>query len=230
MASTSKILMMAADAPPSLLPMLQFEPGLAHACDSTGYTLLHALASYNHVSLLREVVASFNLDVNVRDGDGETPLFVVETIEAAQCLVDLGAGVSLRNHEDFTAEDKFNEEQEYPEVAAWLKKRRLSSLAANGTVEDGSAHPADGGRGMSEALDLHERLRPLPKGITMNLTTMDEGSQEEEVDEEFRRRINALASRDDFAGRDGQRTLRELVSDAVRGTAMESRDTRRRLQ
>ena len=42
-----------------------------------------------------------------------------------------------------------------------------------------------------------------------------------EPDPEFRRRIEELASRDDFQGDEGQRELRSLVSDAVSGLTSE---------
>jgi len=49
------------------------------------------------------------------------------------------------------------------------------------------------------------------------------------VDESFRRRIEELASREDFSAEEGQRELRELVQDAMRDVGTEGREVRRRV-
>jgi hypothetical protein len=41
-------------------------------------------------------------DVNVTDGDGDTPLYVVEDVQTAQWLVQHGAIVDRRNNEGIT--------------------------------------------------------------------------------------------------------------------------------
>lgn len=38
-------------------------------------------------------------DINILDGDGETPLFLVETAEMARVVVGLGGNPELRNME-----------------------------------------------------------------------------------------------------------------------------------
>lgn len=38
-------------------------------------------------------------DINLPDAEGETPLFTVESIEAARFLVENGADVELRNED-----------------------------------------------------------------------------------------------------------------------------------
>lgn len=41
--------------------------------------------------------------MNLSDDDGDTPLFVAETVETARCLVEeLGADVAHRNHAGLT--------------------------------------------------------------------------------------------------------------------------------
>lgn len=40
--------------------------------------------------------------MNVTDEDGDTPLYVVENVETARYLVERGAIVNHRNHEDVT--------------------------------------------------------------------------------------------------------------------------------
>jgi len=38
-------------------------------------------------------------DVNITDGDGDTPLYTVENIETAQWLIDHGALIDRRNND-----------------------------------------------------------------------------------------------------------------------------------
>lgn len=66
-------------------------------------TPIHAAASYNHIPLLRALVREHGGDANVTDHDGDTPLFVAETVETARCLVEeLGADVDHRNESGLT--------------------------------------------------------------------------------------------------------------------------------
>lgn len=190
--------LLAADNSPDLLPLLRSQPSLASAQDAHGYSLVHAAASYNHLSLLRALVTEFSVSPNLRDEDDETALFVVETVEAAKCLVDeLGADVSLRGAEGMTAREKIDAEGDFPLVAEYLAKKEGVERRTEG-----------GGEG--------EGLPPLPEELKFTVGTMDvERDVPDEVDPEFRRRIQELAERDDFHSAEGQGELRKLVEDAV---------------
>jgi len=97
-----------------------FKPSLASKQDEHGYSLLHAAASYNHVSLLRALVNELNVDVNLKDEDGETCLFVVETVEVAKCLVEeLHINVKFRMMKARPAAEKIEQEEDFPEIAAY---------------------------------------------------------------------------------------------------------------
>ena len=225
-------LILAADNNPNLLPLLRANTSLASIQDEHGYSVLHAAASYNHPDLLRTLVNEFRIDPNIKDEDGETPLFVVETVEAAQVLVDeLGTDPQLRNDEGQTAEEKIQIEGDFITVAEFLRESRIRSSAG---AQDGS----NGGRERqpSSGVLLQDAIQhppPLPPNVTVNVGTMEEQPLAEgEVDPEFRARIEELASREDFQGELGQRQLRELVTDAVRGVGTEGseRDVRRRLE
>ena len=64
---------------------------------------MHAAVSYNHLSLLRSLAKNHGGDVNIQDAEGDTPLFVVETVEAARVLVEeLGADADHRNSNGLT--------------------------------------------------------------------------------------------------------------------------------
>ncbi|SLM33733.1 Ankyrin repeat-containing domain [Lasallia pustulata] len=217
-------LLLAADNSPHLLPLLRTTPSLASTQDPHGYSLLHAAASYNHLSLLRTLVHEFHVSPNITDEDAETPLFVVETVEAAQCLVEeLGADVGAQNAEGETAEEKITGEGEFVAVADYLRETRGRGRGGEVEAREGGVH-----NGVPAAPSL-------PPNVTVNVGTMDEGPQgagEGQVDPEFRRRIDDLAARDDFQGEEGQRQLRELISDAVRsvGSEGQEREVRRRIE
>ena len=190
--------LLAAENSPDLPALLTADPSLASAQDPHGYSLLHAAASYSHLDLLRSLVLDFGVDVDIRDEDDETALFVVESLDAAKVLVEeLGADVSIRGSEGLTAGEKIEGEGDFPLVAEYLLKK---------------GGPAAG----SAAAREREGLPPLPEGLKFTVGTMDvERDVPDEVDPEFRRRIMELAERDDFHSAEGQEQLRLLVEDAI---------------
>ena len=208
-----------------VLQQLENEPALASAQDSHGYSLLHAAASYSQLELLRALVQQYEVSANISDEDNETPLFYAETVEVATVLLELGADLTHRNEEGQTAEEKIEGDEEFPLVAAFLRQKASAlqgdeNAAANGAVSNGTAqqlgHPP-----------------PLPDGIKVNIGTMQE-PEGEPVDPDFRRRIEELAARDDFQSEEGQRQLRELVTEAVGGLREDAQSderaaTRRRI-
>lgn len=205
---------LASDNSPALLPLLRSNPSLASTQDDHGYSLLHAAASYGHISLLRSLVHEFKVDINLTDEDGETCLFVVEEVPVAHCLVEeLGIDKNIKNDQGLTAQDAIAEDGSFPQVAAYLR----------GMTET-SNDPTDGILNTSSS---------LPPNMTMNMGTMtDQGDAGQEPDPEFRRRIEELASRDDFHTAEGQNRLRELVKDAVKAVDAETedKDVRRRVE
>lgn len=192
-----------------LLPLLRSKPELASAQDSHGYSLLHAAASYNHIDLLRALVNEFHVDVNLRDEDDETCLFVAESVEVARCLVEeLNVDTAAQNEDGQTAREKIESEDDYPEVAAYLSQ-------GGSVVREVSqnAHPP-----------------PLPPNVKLNIGSQisEEEANAQEPDPEFRRRIEELASRQNFHTEEGQRELRDLITDAVRDVSNDGQATQRR--
>ena len=206
--------LLAANTPspdPRLLPLLRSSPESAAQQDAHGYSLLHAAASYNHIDLLRTLVNEFRVDVNLRDEDGETCLFVVEDPDVAKCLMEeLHIDVHVRNEDGQTAIEKFEAEQEFPDVVQYLRAQS-GEPQVNGKAASGS-----------------HSVPPLPPNVSVTATTADDISSGE-PDPEFRRRIEELASRDNFQTEEGQQELRDLITDAVRGASSDDRDVRRRL-
>ncbi|KAL9050610.1 MAG: hypothetical protein Q9162_006532 [Coniocarpon cinnabarinum] len=223
---------------------LPAQPSLAHQADHNGYTLLHGAASYStpthahSFELLRALVQIYHVSPNVRDSDGDTPLFYTESRESARVLVEeLGADWSISNRVDLTTEmnARINAEEDYTggfgEVAAYLREVRMEHAGGvNGVLsESGNGHTSTSGS-PSEAQEQEEEETlapppPLPPGVTMNLETVPEASAEGEgagqPDPEFRARIEALAAREDFQSEEGQAELRGLVEDAVQDLGMD---------
>ncbi|KAI0182311.1 ankyrin repeat-containing protein [Xylaria flabelliformis] len=210
--------LLAADNSPALLTLLRENPALASQQDEHGYSLIHAAASYNHLDLLRTLVREFKVDVNLRDEDEETALFVVETVDAAKVLIEeLGAEVMIKGSDGCTARQKITEEDDFPDVAEYLKikeaERALDLLnGANGEpVQDSNGIP------------------PLPEGLNFSVSAVNPAETDEsEVDPEFRRRIEELAQREDFHSEEGQAALRELVQDAISDGNLADRNVRPR--
>lgn len=226
--SIQNIFILAADNSPSLLPLLRSNTALASSQDEHGYSILHAAASYNHINLLRTLLNEYHVDVNMKDEDGETPLFVVETVEAAQILVQSGADLTIKNDEGVTAEEKILGEGDFVAVADYLRNAQLQQMPAPNGERADSTLPSQG----LFNHDVHSP--PLPPNIRVGLGTVSEENVIDgaEVDPEFRQRIEELAARGDFQQEEGQRQLRELVTDAVRGVAEKETDriTRQRLE
>ncbi|KAI5800102.1 ankyrin repeat protein [Geopyxis carbonaria] len=164
---------------------------------------MHAAASYNHTSLLKSLVKTWNGDPNITDNDGDTPLFTVETVEAARCLVEeLGADPNHRNTAGLTvfsqAAEAIEEDGQFPLVVAYIRQNQLSPISdSNGTNSSNLPGP--------------------PRDVEVNLSTVwDTSGTVPPIDQELRRRIEELAERGDFESEETQRELRELVTGAVR--------------
>ncbi|KAL1958598.1 hypothetical protein VTO42DRAFT_4195 [Malbranchea cinnamomea] len=210
--SAPNVYILAAENPEALLQFLRSNPSLASSQDEHGYSLLHAASSYNHVSLLRALVSEFKVNVNLLDEDGETCLFVAESVEVARCLVEeLGIDKNIKNNDGLTAEDAIMADGSFPLVAEYLKGNSMGGAETNGTAQP---------------------IPSLPPNVSVNFGTMSEQEVGEDVaDHEFKRRIEELASRENFHSEEGQRELRQLVTEALRGVNVETqpRDVRRRL-
>lgn len=213
--TTTNTFLLAADNSPILLPLLRQAPALASKQDEHGYSLMHAAASYNHLDLLRKLVTEFSVNVDLRDEDGETALFVVETVECAKVLVEeLHADITVRGIEGKTGREKISEEGDFPQVAVYLRMKELEAHVngAAGTETSNGVRPPP----------------PVPEGVTVDFGTMAPEDAGELVDPEFRRRIEELAAREDFQGESGQETLRALITEALRGEVGQEREVRQR--
>lgn len=209
------IFLLAADDPSRLLQVLRETPSLASSQDEHGYSLLHAAASYNHVDLLRSLVQEFSVHVDLKDIDGETALFVVESVDCARLLIEeLHADITIRGSEGKTALQKIVEEDEFPQVAVYLRTKELENAV----------------KGCQKVVASHHMSAPpqLPEGFSVNFSTIAPEDAGEVVDLDMKRKIEQLASRPDFNTEIGQNALRELVKDVLRNEETE-RNTRQRI-
>ncbi|KAL7276346.1 hypothetical protein RUND412_000649 [Rhizina undulata] len=170
------------------------DPSAANARDENGYTPIHAAASYNHISLLRSLVLNHGGDPNIQDSEGDTPLFVAETVEVAKTLVEeLNADPNHRNISGQTAADAIEEDGQFPLVVAYLR-----------------------GFETAESSILVDSISKPPPNVSVNLSTMEDTSETlPTVDDALRQRIEELASRANFSGEEAQAELRNLVTQAV---------------
>ena len=213
--SNSNPFTLAAEGSSRLLPLLRAQPALAASQDDHGYSLVHAAASHNQLDLLRTLIEEFYVDPNIKDEDGESALFVVETVEAARLLIeDLGANPDLKNDEGSTAEEKIQMEGDFTTISDFLRESRNRNHS---------------GASGNQALPGTDRLPPLPPNIKLQLGTLeDEQSLGEVADPGLKQRIEELASRGDFQSEEGQKELRDLITDAVRTNSAEDRSARQR--
>lgn len=91
-----------------------------NAPDPFTYTPLHAAASYSQIQVLSYLVSRGG-DINLTDGDGDTPLYTVENIETAQWLIDHGALIDRRNTDGVSPAEHL--EEDFPDVAAFLRSQ-----------------------------------------------------------------------------------------------------------
>jgi len=89
-----------------------------NAPDSFTYTPMHAAASYGQLEVLEYLIAQGG-DVNVTDGDGDTPLYTVEDVQTADWLIQHGAVLNRRNNEGVSPIEHLDED--FPAVAAYLR-------------------------------------------------------------------------------------------------------------
>ncbi|CDS04060.1 hypothetical protein LRAMOSA07015 [Lichtheimia ramosa] len=69
--------------------------------DEFGYTAMHAAVSYNQKEII-EYLLEKNANINIEDFEKDTPLYVAESAEMAQFLLDHGADANHKNEDGIT--------------------------------------------------------------------------------------------------------------------------------
>lgn len=104
--------------------VLQFlDAGIpVNSLDENGYSTIHAAASYNHLELMRTLIARGG-NVDLPDHEGDTPIYVAETAEMCQLMLSLGADLHHVNGEGLTVLEHVTQEDEFPDVIAYLNRQ-----------------------------------------------------------------------------------------------------------
>lgn len=68
------------------------------SCDENGFSFLHAACGYCRVDVIRWLLSN-NVNVNIRDGDGDTALHHCDDAVSAKLLIEGGADHQLKNDE-----------------------------------------------------------------------------------------------------------------------------------
>jgi uncharacterized protein len=220
------LLRLAAEHPESVLQSLETDSPTAREQDSHGYSLLHAAASYGHISLMKALVQKYNVDPNLLDEDGESPLFYAESLDVAKCLVEeLGADPSLQNHEGVAAADRISEDGE----GAWVPSVVDYIRGKSGRQPDEPAPDLQAAtQSDTFAGGILNRPERLPENMQVNFGVMQELPEGAVADPEIKRRIEELAARENLDSDQGQAELRSLVTDIVNGMHGEGREAQRR--
>lgn len=163
----------------------------ANSKDPNGYTPMHAAASYGHRELLDKLIARGG-DVNIQDAEGDTPLHHVEDCETAKYLVEeQKADFKIRNNDGLTAYEYILEDDEFPEVATYLRSLTHESIDAQ--PENSSLPSTINGNEVRYSMEEEEPTELSPEELAARRQQIQE----------------ILESNDPEAG------LRQLVSQAV---------------
>lgn len=167
----------------------------ANSKDPNGYTPIHAAVSYGHKQLIKYLIEQGG-NINIQDNEGDTPLHHVEDLEIAKLLVEeYKADYKVKNNDDLTPGMYIEEEDEYPDVAQYLR-----SLTHDGPGEDMS---------LPNGKDL-----PLGNinGHEIRYTMQDDTPEQLDPEELEARRVKLEAILNSDNPEEG---LRELVEKAV---------------
>lgn len=174
----------------------------ANSKDPNGYTPIHAAASYGHIELLKLLIAKGG-DINIQDNDGDTPLHHCEDLETAKLMVEqFKCDWKLKNGEGQTALEYKKEDEEFPELVAYLETVKYGTSGPKETQTQSQDLPVD-----------PQVLESLPtpgnvdgREVKYTLETEDSG----EVDSERRKQIEEI-----MKGDNAEEKLREYVTNVV---------------
>ncbi|KAI3403495.2 hypothetical protein KGF56_003779 [Candida oxycetoniae] len=178
----------------------------ANSKDPNGYTPIHAAASYGHLDLIEYLVSQKGGDINIQDNEGDTPLHHVEDLTTAKALIEqYHADYKIKNNDGLTASEFIEQEDEFPQVAKYLKSLTHDRVEEN-DIKAGNASRFLESLPRPGTIDGHE--------IKYTLENDREGAAEEELSseelEKRRRKIESILNSDN-----PELGLRELVKNAV---------------
>lgn len=166
--------------------------------DPNGYTPIHAAASYGHIGLLKLLIQRGG-DINVQDNEGDAPLHHVEDIKTAKLMVEeLKADWKIKNNEGQIPAEYIEEDDEFPELAQYLRSLSHDQPQATSVSGDDSLSslPAPGN------IDGHQIRYTMENEAPSENDGLD--------DEERRKKIELILSSEN-----PEEALRDLVRSAV---------------
>lgn len=182
------------------------------AADEFTYTPLHAAASYGHLDILRFLLSHPSAPsgaANTTDSDGDTPLFVCETVDAARCLIEeFGADAAHKNAEGLSAAQQAME-NEHEELASYIAGVTGESLQDIEEEEE---------EGENEEVELDEDEVPRTSATATELTAEQQAEQDARLDaqtDQLMARVGEIMTRAEREGFDPEDELRTLVSESV---------------
>ncbi|CCG25981.1 hypothetical protein CORT_0C06080 [Candida orthopsilosis Co 90-125] len=177
----------------------------ANAKDPNGYTPIHAAAAYGHHDLI-DYLVQHGGNINIQDNEGDTPLHHVEDVSTAKLLVEkYNADYKIKNNDGLIAANFIEEEDEFPEVATFLKS----------LIHD---KPEDVSNEVTHANEFLESL-PRPgtvdgREIKYSLQTEQQQQGDEDLSpeelEQRRKKIEEI-----LKSENPEEGLRELITNAV---------------
>ncbi|WFD44033.1 hypothetical protein MPSI1_002698 [Malassezia psittaci] len=170
--------------------------------DMAKYTPIHAAASYSRHDLLRYLLSYPGVSkdaVNVRDEDGDTPLYFCEDLATAQLLVtEFGADVKIVNDQNLTPAQKA-QANDLEELAAYL-----ASVSGE------------------EPIPRAELLRRIGEEDQDDMAEFHQAEQEAEADprtdaeaDQLMERVEAIMQESDQNGTDPTERLREVIGESL---------------
>jgi uncharacterized protein len=159
------------------------------SADRAGYTSIHAAASYGHIPLLRFLIKDRNGDINVQDLEGDTPLHMCELVDVArEMIVELGADVTLKNHEGLTAAEAVREEGDFDDLADYLES--VTPGVVRNTVDNsGLAYTEfrdedDEGSEWEDEESKREERREVPRNVAERIDELLRLEEEDGVNQD----------------------------------------------
>lgn len=192
----------------SVLQFLDAGVGV-NALDENGYSTIHAAASYNHFELLSTLISRGG-NVNLPDYEGDTPIYVAETAEMCRLLISQGADLAHVNGEGLTVLEHVTQEDEFPEVIAFLNQQ----------VHGGS---------VASNLSNMRYEEQTPIGGETEVSQADESllSGMDEIPEEIRTQIGDIMRKTGEDGINRDDELRAILSNALLGRGFSDGDAGR---
>ncbi|KAN0061570.1 hypothetical protein ACQY0O_006417 [Thecaphora frezii] len=187
------------------------------AADQFTYTPLHAAASYGHVDVLRYLLSHASTPsnaANTTDSDGDTPLFVCETVETARVLVEeFGADPEWKNGEGVTAASQAYENEHY-DLATYLR----------GLTGEAEPSPSPSDDEASEDGDDATETRSAAVVQPTQAENDEADAIAEQQTDALMEKVGEILDRHQQAGTDPEDELREVVGEVVVGQIMQGLD------